>query len=37
MDIPEWVPEVGLESVARAFARIIDQANKLDRSELRPM
>ena len=37
MDIPEWVPEVGLESVARAFARIIDQTNELDRSELQPM
>jgi hypothetical protein len=29
-DIPEWVPPAGLEAVGRAFAKIIDEANKLD-------
>ena len=35
-DLPAWVPEAGLEPVARAFAKIIDKANKLDQSELQP-
>ena len=35
-DTPEWVPAVGLEQIARAYARIIDQVNRLDRDELRP-
>ena len=35
-DIPELVPAAGIEAVARAFARIIDQANTLDIDELRP-
>ncbi len=35
-DIPELVPAVGIEAVARAFAKIIDQANTLDIDELRP-
>ena len=35
-DIPELVPAAGIEAVARAFARIIDQANTLDIEELRP-
>ncbi len=35
-DIPEWVPEAGLEAVARAYAKIIDDVNKLDRSQLQP-
>ena len=35
-DIPEWVPEAGLEAVARAYARIIDDVNELDRTALRP-
>jgi Zn-dependent M28 family amino/carboxypeptidase len=35
-DKPEWVPAAGLEAVARAYARIIDEVNKLDRSELMP-
>ena len=34
-DIPELVPAAGIEAVARAFARIIDQANTLDIEELR--
>jgi hypothetical protein len=33
-DTPEWVPAAGLEQIARAYARIIDEANKLDRREL---
>jgi hypothetical protein len=35
LDIPEYVPEAGLESVARAYAKIIDETNKLDLSKLR--
>ena len=35
-DIPEFVPAVGLEAVARAYAKIIDEVNKLDRSALLP-
>lgn len=35
-DIPEWVPEAGLEAVARAFARIVDDVNQLDRAALQP-
>ena len=33
-DTPEWIPEAGLEAVARAYAKIIDRVNQLDRSEL---
>jgi hypothetical protein len=29
-DIPEYVPAVGLESVGRAYAKIVDEVNKLD-------
>jgi len=35
LDTPERVPEPGLEAAARAFARIIDGANKLPLDELR--
>jgi hypothetical protein len=35
-DTAEWVPAAGLEQVARAYARIIDEANKLSRAELLP-
>jgi hypothetical protein len=35
-DTPEWVPAAGLEEIARAYARIIDQVNTLDRAALRP-
>jgi hypothetical protein len=35
-DIPDWVPEAGLEAVARAYARIIDDVNALDREALQP-
>ena len=33
-DIPEFVPAVGLEAVGRAFAKIIDEVNKLDRKDI---
>jgi hypothetical protein len=35
-DIPEIVPAVGLEAVGRAFAKIIDEANKVDLAALKP-
>ena len=35
-DIPALVPAAGLEAVARAFAKIIDQVNTLDLAELQP-
>jgi Peptidase family M28 len=33
-DREEWVPAVGLEQIARAYAKIIDDVNKLDRKDL---
>jgi hypothetical protein len=36
-DRPEVVPASGLEAVARAFAKIIDQVNRLDRQEILPV
>ena len=36
MDIPELVPSSGLEAVARAFAKVIDEVNKLDLKDLQP-
>jgi hypothetical protein len=35
-DTPEWVPASGLEQIARAYARIIDEVNKLDRRQVLP-
>ena len=35
-DTPEWVPSAGLEQIARAYAKIIDEVNKLDRKDLMP-
>ena len=35
-DTDEWVPAAGLEQVGRAYARIIDEVNKLSRRELLP-
>jgi len=35
-DGPAWVPAVGLEQVARAYAKIVDELNKLDRKDLLP-
>jgi Peptidase family M28 len=33
-DTPAVVPSAGLEAVARAYAKLIDQVNKIDRSQL---
>jgi len=35
-DTPDWVPAVGLEQITRAYARIIDGVNELDREDLEP-
>jgi hypothetical protein len=35
-DTEEWVPAAGLEQVARAYAKIIDEVNKLPRRDLQP-
>ncbi len=35
-DTPDWVPAVGLEQITRAYARIIDGVNQLDREDLEP-
>jgi hypothetical protein len=35
-DVLGWIPAVGLEQTARAYARIIDDVNKLSRSQLLP-
>lgn len=35
-DIPEIVPAVGLQAVARAFAKVIDGVNALDRAAVLP-
>ena len=35
MDIPQYVPEAGLESVVRAYAKIIDEVNKMPLDSLR--
>jgi hypothetical protein len=35
-DTPEVVPAAGLEAVARSYAKIIDQVNKLERRDLLP-
>ena len=35
-DTEEWVPAVGLEQIARAYAKIIDELNKLDRKDVLP-
>jgi hypothetical protein len=36
-DTPAWVPAVGLEQITRAYARIIDGLNELDRHQIEPM
>jgi hypothetical protein len=33
-DTPAMVPPAGMEQVARAFAKVIDEVNKLDRRDL---
>jgi hypothetical protein len=35
-DRPDVVPAAGLEAVARAFARIVDRVNRLDRRDILP-
>jgi hypothetical protein len=35
-DTPEWVPAVGLEQIARAYAKIIDGLNGLGRAQIAP-
>ena len=35
-DRPEVVPSAGLEAVARAFAKIVDQVNRIDRKDIVP-
>ena len=35
-DTPDWIPAVGLEQIARAYARIIDGVNELEREEIEP-
>ncbi len=35
-DIPGWISDAGLEAVARSYARIIDEANRLARPALFP-
>jgi len=35
-DTPEWIPAVGLEQITRAYARIIDGLNRLDRRQIEP-
>ena len=35
-DVPDVVPAPGLEAVARAYAKIIDQVNTLDKAGLMP-
>ena len=33
-DSPDVVPEAGVEAVARAYAKIIDEVNKVERRDL---
>ncbi|MGD8289591.1 MAG: M28 family peptidase [Gemmatimonadota bacterium] len=35
-DTPDWVPAVGLEQIGRAYARIIDGINELERRQIQP-
>lgn len=35
-ELLEWIPAVGLEQVARAYAKIIDRVNTLDRKDILP-
>jgi hypothetical protein len=35
-DTAAWVPSAGLEQIARAYARIVDEVNRLDRRDLQP-
>jgi hypothetical protein len=35
-DTIEWVPAVGIEAIARAYSKFIDQMNTLNRTDLQP-
>ncbi len=35
-DTPEWIPAVGLEQITRAYAKIIDGLNELERHQIEP-
>jgi hypothetical protein len=35
-DTPEWVPAAGLEQIARAYAKILDDVDDLTRAEMQP-
>jgi hypothetical protein len=35
MDVPEWVPAIGIERATQAYAWIVDEVNKHDMSEIR--
>ena len=35
-DTPEWVPAVGLEQITRAYAKIIEGLNRLERTQIEP-
>ena len=35
-DTPEWIPAIGLEQITRAYARIIEELNTLERDEIEP-
>ena len=35
-DTIEWIPAVGIEAIARAYAKVIDQVNRLTRADLQP-
>jgi len=36
-DTPEWIPAVGLEQITRAYAKIIDGLNELERGQIEPV
>lgn len=36
-DTPEWVPGAGLEQIARAYAKVLDEVDGLSRAELLPV
>ena len=35
-DTIDWVPASGLEAVTRAYSKIVDQVNKVERKQLLP-
>ena len=36
-DTPEVIPAAALEQITRAYAKIIDETNKLDRKDILPL